>query len=115
MFFASNLKNYAGLSYKDQADFRSTVATAWASFTEPVNAQRRNCQNSVSLQNRYLLAVLFTVQPLIWFRRRKIRRAAMFWAAGTWFACPEWPRAYWKPARSMAELLSAEQANDGQQ
>ena len=100
MNIARNLQKNAGFSFKDQLNLTGTISSKWASLTQPINDQRRNCQESIGLGNRYLLVIAMTFMPLIWFRKHKVRRMAMFWGASTWFACPEWFRAYWTPKRS---------------
>ena len=112
LFFASNLKTYAGLSYHDQSNFTSKISDTWATLTEPINAQRRNCHESVGLSKRYMMAIGTTLSPLLWSRQHRPRRIAMFWALGTWFFCPEWGRAYWRPNKPLSVLLKEQQQSE---
>ena len=108
MNFARNLNQNAGFSFKDQQNLTGSVSSKWASITKPINDQRRNCQESIGLQNRYLMVIGMTFLPLLILKKRRIRRMAQFWALSTWFACPEWYRAYWTPKRTYNQLLAAE-------
>lgn len=42
-------------------------------------------------------------------RKSAWRRTLLFWSGMTWYACPEWGRAYLSPKKSLLDLLEEEE------
>ena len=97
LFFPNLLAKYGGQSYKEQSSYTNQVVAVWTSLTQPTQTRRQNFQETMALETRYLIALGVTLSPLLWSRHHRPRRMAFLWLLSTWFACPEWSRAYWRP------------------
>ena len=66
--------------------------------------QRRNCHESIGLKNRYLMTIGATFTAWLMFKRRRMRKALYTFAFVSWFACPEWPSAYFMPTKKLIDM-----------
>ena len=77
--------------------------------------QRKNCHDSISLSNRYSLTIGLTVISYCLFRRRAFRKTAYAFVGWTWFCCPEWGVSYFKPKKTISDLMSETDQNSEEQ
>ena len=49
---------------------------------------------------------------LFLIRRYRISRTVQVFGLTTWFACPEWFRAYWSPKKSLTDMIASEKTEE---
>merc|ERR1712176_1465992 len=49
---------------------------------------------------------------LFLIRRHRISRTVQVFGITTWFACPEWGRAYWSPKKSLTDMIPSEKTEE---
>ena len=77
-----------------------------------VYEERTNCQESISLGNRYKITMALPLLSYCMMRSMTLKRTMLFWGALVWFACPEWGLAYLQPKKPLTDLLQDEQSSD---